>query len=180
MFKHESITLRIIEESDLESMRKLRNDPTTWINLTDIESIDSESQQRWFQGLVGRQDRIYLVACDDEHNFLGVTRMDEIDRTNRSIRVGCDIVPEMRGQGYGTKVFAAVIKYSFDYMNMHRVWLAVLDYNQVGINLYKKSGFQKEGSYRDAIFRDGRYHDYSIMSLLEEEYRNGQQSAKQR
>jgi len=39
-------------------------------------------------------------------------------------------------------------------MNMHRVWLAVLDYNQVGINLYKKHGFQEEGSYRDAIFRN--------------------------
>ena len=175
MFKHESITLRIIEESDLNSMRKLRNDPTTWINLTDIEPIDSESQQQWFQSLVGRRDRTYLVACDAEYDFLGITRMDEIDQTNRSIRVGCDIVPERRGQGYGSKVFAAVLKYSFDYMNMHRVWLAVLDYNQVGIKLYEKHGFQKEGSYRDAIFRDGRYHDYTIMSLLEEEYRNGQQ-----
>jgi UDP-4-amino-4,6-dideoxy-N-acetyl-beta-L-altrosamine N-acetyltransferase len=178
MFKHESVTLRIIEESDLEPMRKLRNDPTTWVNLTDIEPIDSESQHRWFQSLAGHPDRLYFVACDDEHDFLGITRMDEIDRANRSIRVGCDIVPEMRGQGYGSKVFAAVPKYSFDYMNMHRVWLAVLDYNQVGINLYKKHGFQEEGSYRDAIFRNGHYHDYTIMSLLEEEYRNGQQGAK--
>lgn len=178
MFKHESVTLRIIEKSDLEPMRQLRNDPTTWANLTDIEPIDFESQQRWFQSLTERRDRIYLVACDATHSFLGITRMDEIDRANRSIRVGCDIVPEMRGQGYGSKVFAAVLKYSFDYMNMHRVWLAVLDYNQVGINLYKKHGFQKEGSYRDAILRNGNYHDYTIMSLLEEEYRNGQQRAK--
>ena len=178
MFKYESITLRIIEESDLDSMRNLRNDPTTWINLTDIEPIDSETQKQWFQSLVGRRDRIYLVASDEEHEFLGITRMDEIDRTNRSIRVGCDIAPELRGQGYGSKVFTAALKYSFDFMNMHRVWLAVLDYNQVGINLYKKYGFQKEGSYRDAIFRDGRYHDYIIMSLLEEEFRNGQQGAR--
>jgi len=39
-------------------------------------------------------------------------------------------------------------------------------------DLYEKHGFKVEGRYREAIFRDGCYHDYIIMSFLEEEYRN--------
>ncbi|MBI3978494.1 MAG: GNAT family N-acetyltransferase [Chloroflexi bacterium] len=174
MFQCDSICLRVVEENDLELMRQLRNDPSTWINLTDIDLIDAESQRRWFRGLAERRDRKYFVVCDDDHPFLGIVRMDEIDRLNRSIRVGCDIVPTLRGRGYGTKAFTAILKYCFDFLNMHRVWLAVLEYNQVARRLYERQGFRVEGRYRAAIFRDGRYHDYLIMSILEEEYRGNQ------
>ena len=98
---------------------------------------------------------------------------DEIDKANRSIRVGADIVRELRGQGYGRKVYRLLKKYCFDYLNMHRVWLAVLDTNEAGRRLYESEGFEVEGRYREAIFRDGKYHDYILMSILEQQYRRG-------
>ena len=54
---------------------------------------------------------------------------------------------------------------------MHRVWLAVLSTNKIAYNMYQKHGFKEEGVYREAVFRDGKYHDYIIMSVLEEEFR---------
>lgn len=172
MFCFQGICLRALEERDLEQVRALRNDPTTWIYLTDVALLDSETQRAWYKSLCGRADKKYFVLYDDQRDFLGIIRSDEMDRTNRSMRVGCDVVRELRGQGYGTKAFHLIKKYCFDYLNMHRLWLAVLDNNQVAIRLYEKHGFTVEGRYREAIFRDGRYHDYIIMSLLEKEYRN--------
>jgi RimJ/RimL family protein N-acetyltransferase len=64
-----------------------------------------------------------------------------------------------------------LLKYCFDYLGMHRVWLCVLDTNEVGIKLYVNSGFKLEGKYREAIWRDGGWHDYIVMSLLEGDYR---------
>ena len=120
-------------------------------------------------------DRRYYVVCDDGHDFIGIVRNshDEIDKANRSIRVGADIVRELRGQGYGRKVYRLLKKYCFDYLNMHRVWLAVLDTNEAGRRLYESEGFEVEGRYREAIFRDGKYHDYILMSILEQQYRRG-------
>jgi len=171
MFPHNGLCFRVVEESDLERMRQLRNDPATWIHLTDPYAIMAEAQRRWFAALASRTDRMYFVVCDDEHDFIGIVRMDEYDRLHRSIRVGADVVPELRGKGYGRRIYEAVKKYCFDVLNLHRVWLAVLDTNQHAIRLYEKQGFQVEGRYREAIFRDGRYHDYILMSILEEEYR---------
>ena len=177
MFEQNGIRLRIIEERDLEQLRRLRNDPSTWINLTHVDLIDAESQKRWFQSLTSQKDRKYYAVEDGNEGFLGMIRTDEIDRNNRSIRVGCDIVPEQRGKGFGSKAFGAIVTYCFDFLNMHRVWLAVLETNSVAQRLYEKHGFKKEGAYRQALFRDGRYYDYIIMSLLEEEFRGQQTNA---
>jgi UDP-4-amino-4,6-dideoxy-N-acetyl-beta-L-altrosamine N-acetyltransferase len=171
MFRDAGIVLRAVEEGDLERIRSLRNDPTTWVHLTDISPIGADDQRQWFLTVNRRNDRGYFVVADDDHAFIGIVRMDEIDRANRSIRVGADVVPELRGRGFGSKVYQALLRYCFDYLNMHRVWLAVLATNNVATRLYEKHGFTVEGRYRDAIFRDGQYVDYILMSILEGEYK---------
>jgi len=87
------------------------------------------------------------------------------------MRVGADVVPHLRAQGYGSKVYTLLKKYCFEYLNMHRIWLAVLDSNEIALKLYEKQGFKVEGRYREALFREGYYHDYIIMGILEQEYR---------
>ena len=170
MFIYEGLTLRTLEENDLERIRKLRNDPSTWTMLSDITLIDSEMQKRWFQQVRADNSKKYYVFFNKEHDFIGIVRTDEIDWINRSIRIGADVVPNLRAKGYGSKVFRLLKKYCFDYLNMHRIWLAVLDYNEIALKLYEKQGFKVEGRYRESIFRDGSYHDYIIMSILEQEY----------
>lgn len=171
MFCHGNIAFRVVEESDLESIRALRNDPSTWMYLTDPHLISRDTQKQWLAALAERRDRMYFTVFDSTHPFVGVIRMDEYDQLHRSIRVGADVVPELRGRGYGRQIFAAVKKYCFDTLNLHRVWLAVLESNEHAFRLYEKQGFRTEGRYRQAIFRDGKYLDYILMSLLEEEYR---------
>jgi UDP-4-amino-4,6-dideoxy-N-acetyl-beta-L-altrosamine N-acetyltransferase len=171
MFEYNGLKIRVVEENDLEHIRILRNNPSTWMMLTDIAMIDAEVQRQWFQRIRVANDRRYYVICDDSCDFIGIVRTDEIDLVNRSIRVGADILPELRGRGYGNKVYGLLKKYCFDFLNMHRVWLAVLSTNKKSVKLYKQQGFRVDGRYREAIFRDGAYRDYIIMSILEHEYR---------
>ena len=79
--------------------------------------------------------------------------------------------PEQLGKGYGTEALMLLLGYSFDELNLHRVFLRVVDFNQRAIESYLKCGFSKEGRLRDAIFLDGDYHDVVVMSILEEEFR---------
>ena len=175
MFQYGEISIRNVEDRDLDDMRRLRNDPSTWMMLTEIGMIDSEGQRQWFQRMSLANDRKYYVVCDAEHDFIGIVRTDEIDRINRSIRIGADIIQTLRGKGYGTRLYGLLKAFCFDHLNMHRVWLAVIDTNETAFRLYEKHGFKVEGRYREAIFRDGLYHDYVVMSILENEYREGKQ-----
>ncbi len=172
MFTYQGISIRVVEQRDLERIRVLRNDPSTWIYLTDVLFVSAPAQERWFAKISESTDRKYFIVYDAVHEFIGIVRCDEIDHLNRSMRIGCDIVPELRGKGYGSRVFDLLLNYCFDFMNMHRLWLLVIDTNQAAIRLYTNKGLREEGRYREALFRDGHYHDYITMSILEDEYRS--------
>lgn len=182
MFCLGDVGFRPIEEKDLEAIRYLRNQPSTWEQLSGIDHITPDQQQAWYTSLKTEKDRAYYTVFANhfgdqeapicyEGDFLGVIRTDEIDYQNRSIRVGLDITPGKRGQGWGTKAYAALLCWLFDYRNFHRVHLAVLDTNEVGLKLYKNVGFVIEGHQRQAIWREGDWHNYILMSVLENEYR---------
>jgi RimJ/RimL family protein N-acetyltransferase len=171
MFVHNGLMMPTVEESDLERMRALRNDPFTWTHLTDATLIDAEAQHEWFRGLQKFADRKYLVLFDSDHDFIGGARMVQIDRLNRSILVGTDIVCGLRGRGHGRKALELLKRDCFDFLNMHRVSLLVLDSNDKARRLYERQGFKVEGRYREAVFCDGRYQDYVVLSVLEQEYR---------
>lgn len=168
-FVHDGLSFRLPSMEDLPAIAELRNDPSTWCQLTDPLPVTPRDQKAWLESLSLRNGRFYAAAFSGQHPFIGLVRMDERDSQNRSIRVGLDVVPKLRGLGYGTSIYQAVLAYAFDQLNCHRVWLQVLQTNKRGARLYEKLGFKTEGILREAVFRDGRYVDYTVMSILEGE-----------
>jgi len=144
------------------------------MNLGNIEMIGLRQEKEWFERMLSTRTARYYILYSAEIDFIGIVRTDEIDYINRSIRVGGDLLLEHRGQGHGTRMFELLKKYCFDYLNMNRMWLLILETNEVAIKLYEKAGFVEEGRQRHAIYRDGRYVDYVMMSLLRSEYTENQ------
>lgn len=173
MFAHKEISMRPVESQDLEKIRNLRNEQSTWQYLSDASLISESMQHQWFENLkLTLDERYYTVEQKTFGQFIGVIRTDQIDLRNRSIRVGCDIIPKERGKGFGTMTFEMLLKFLFIYHSYHRLWLCVLENNEVAKKLYKNVGFKEEGRLRAAIWREGKWMDYIVMSILEEEYRN--------
>jgi len=170
MFEYGGVCIRPVEYTDLGAMLWLRARPSVWTNLGSIKMINRQQQEEWLEQMVSNPRSCYYVLYEDGEPFIGIVRTDEIDYINRSIRVGGDIEPALRGQGYGTKMFELLKKYCFDYLNMNRMWLLALETNDKAMRLYQKMGFVEEGRQRQAIYRDGRYVDYIMMSLLKGEY----------
>jgi RimJ/RimL family protein N-acetyltransferase len=164
------ISLRTVTEDDLETILNLRNNPSTWSMLTDPLPITVKDQKAWFSNISLHSGRFYAVACNGDHSFIGLVRIDEHDPQNRNIRVGLDVLPDHRGQGYGKKIYDTILAYCFRELNVHRVWLQVLDCNQIAIDLYLKVGFSHEGVQREAVYRAGAYRDYILMSILKSEF----------
>ena len=172
MFGHEEISMRPIEAQDLEKVRKLRNEQSTWQYLSDASLISESMQHQWFDNLTRTLDeRYYTIEKKKGGTFLGVIRTDQIDFKNRSIRVGCDIILSERGKGFGTMAFQMILRYFFIYNSFHRIWLCVLENNEIAKKLYINVGFKEEGKLREAIWREGKWKDYIVMSILEDEYR---------
>ena len=77
------------------------------------------------------------------------------------------------GQGYGTEAMQLLLEHAFNTLNLNRVDLHVYDDNQRAIEMYKRVGFVEEGRLRDYHFREGKYFDTLIMSILRDEWIEG-------
>lgn len=170
MIKGERIILRLLEQKDLEKLRKLRNDPDTNFFLTYVAPISEPLQKIWFEKISTDSTKMYLVITNPKEEFIGIVRCDEWDKINRSIRVGLDISPEFRKQGYATEAYRLLLNYLFFELSINRIWLLVVDFNTVAISLYKKLGFKVEGKQRQAIYRNNKFNDYIMMGILKKEY----------
>lgn len=173
MFERGGLRMRPLEERDVARTVALRADPEVWRQLGDPRMIGEADQQRWLARLAGDPTRRYFALCTAREDFLGIARMDEIDRVHRSARVGGDILPEFQGRGHGRAMLELLVAYCFEELDVHRVWLLVLESNRVARALYEKVGFREEGRQREAIFRGGAYRDYLSMSLLRREWGSG-------
>ena len=94
-----------------------------------------------------------------------------MDERNRHAELGVVIGEKAYwGQGYGSDAICTLLRFGFEEMNLHRIYLRVYEDNARGIRAYEKCGFCQEGRLREANFRQGRYHDELVMGILSHEF----------
>jgi len=172
MYKYKDIAFRVIEREDLETLRKLHNDPTTYLNLLNIDLVDEEGQLEWWKNLYKKKDdKRYVICFADKPNvIIGRLRIQSINWLHNNCEVGLDITPEYRGKGYGVKSYEMLLEFLFNHLNMNMVYLKVADFNPNAKKLYEKVGFKETGRLPQSYYRHGKYWDYIIMSLTKDEY----------
>ena len=77
-----------------------------------------------------------------------------------------------QGRGLGTFAVNSMLNHAFNNMNLQRVELTVLDNNTRAKHLYEKCGFTYEGRKRKAKYKDGKFVDMLMYSILREEFLN--------
>jgi RimJ/RimL family protein N-acetyltransferase len=117
--------------------------------------------------------KTYMILDKNSQKPIGVTSLIQIDHKNRNAECIIDIGDkEFWGKGYGKEALKLLLDYAFLEMNLHRVSLRVFSFNEKAIHLYKKLGFEQEGTSRQAIFREGKWHDIIHMGILQHQYIN--------
>ncbi|WP_142992011.1 GNAT family N-acetyltransferase, partial [Staphylococcus haemolyticus] len=75
---------------------------------------------------------------------------------------------EYWGKGYGTQALELIIKFAFNNLNLHMLYLEVFSYNKNATKTYERLGFKQDGILRQSKFQDGKYYDKIIMSKINE------------
>lgn len=172
MYNYKDIAFRVIEKEDLEVLRKLHNDPSTYLNLLNIDLADEEGQIEWWKNLHKKRDDKRYVICfaDEPDKIIGRLRIQNINYAHNNCEVGLDIMSEYRGKGYGVESYEMLLEFLFLHCNMNMVYLKVADFNPNAKKIYEKVGFKETGRLPQFYYRHGKYWDYIIMSMTKEEY----------
>jgi UDP-4-amino-4,6-dideoxy-N-acetyl-beta-L-altrosamine N-acetyltransferase len=164
------VTLRAVEDRDVELLRGWRNHPDLMKYHFSTLPLSQNSQKQWYQNYSDQSNTlVYMIDNSDKHT-VGYVLLKNLDHKNRNAEIGLYLDPNKQGKGYGKDAFCALIDYCFYELNLHRVCLEVFAFNQRAVQMYEKLGFHEEGRLRDAFFTQNQYHDIVVMSLLENEW----------
>ena len=82
---------------------------------------------------------------------------------------------QYNGHGYGSEAIQLLLAFGFRELELNSLYLRVFDFNEGALKSYRKCGLIEEGRLREAYFRDGRFHDIVIMSMLSDEFESSHQ-----
>lgn len=169
------VTLRAIENSDLDTLHRWANDPATQDIIGNIHFPSSRDYQtKWLSNIQGDELNQRLAIETEEDGLIGISSIMHIDWRNNHAWHGIVLGDkEIRGKGYGVDTVMATMRYAFDEMHLERLDGSIIEYNTVSYSLYcNKLGWVEEGRRRNYYFRKGRYWDQIVVGITKEDYYN--------
>lgn len=165
------ISLRPLSLTDTDNIVKWRNDPAVKKNLYSQAELKPAQHVTYFERYVktGKCAQFIIVVNEEGHHTdIGTIFIKNIDKANRSGEYGIFIGEESgRGKGYARIATEKILKYGFEELKLHRIYLTVMADNFPAIKTYERTGFKREGLMRDDYLRSDGYVDIVMMSILE-------------
>jgi len=159
------ITIRTADPSDAEAILKCYTAPLAARNTLQIpyRSLESVREQLTKSG-----EGDHLLAAEIEGEVVGVIGLHTSSRprVNHKAEVGMMVRDDWKGKGVGAALMQAVIELADKWLNLTRIELTVFTDNESAIALYRKFGFEIEGTLRKYAFRDGEFVDAFAMGRI--------------
>lgn len=165
------IYLRPMTYEDTDLIVSWRNQEAVRRNFIYQELFTRESHEQWIHTMVETGKVIQMVICETEGGRpVGSVYLRDIDRRHNKAEYGIFIGGEgARGKGYGTMAARLMIRYAFEELGLHRLYLRAFADNEQAIRSYEKAGFEREAYLREDVCIEGRYRDIVLMGLLNQE-----------
>lgn len=166
------LRLRQASADDVETRLSLGNHAEIiemfGVSRSDVRRLTRDGAARWVQRLI---DHSHAWVIEVQGKLIGEIRLDNVDLHDRRASMAIGIFdPALLGKGLGSEAILLLLRHAFADLQLHRIGIRVIAYNQRAIRAYEKCGFVVEGREREAAFVNGAWHDDVMMGLLEHEF----------
>lgn len=164
-----NIIFRNIEKLDTESLWNMMNQLDYETKFMMYESGErTKNLTRLQENLNSAIDgnNLFFLAVDGSEIIGYISaQIGTVRRAQHSAYIVVGIREKYRNLGIGTEFFKKLNEWALE-KKLVRLELTVLCTNKVALNLYKKSGFEIEGTKRKSMYVDGEYVDEYYMSKI--------------
>jgi len=164
------IKVRQIKAEDAEKYMKLYSKLDEETNFRLYEpgerNISLDEQAAEIESMINDGNSAIIVAEDGEEpvGYLSAFGRSQ-NRVRHIVTIGIAILQSHVGMGIGTMLFKEIEVWAKEH-NKHRLELTVMENNPSAYGLYRKMGFEVEGTKKDSLFIDGKYINDIYMSKL--------------
>lgn len=167
----DGVTLRTIEEEDLEFIRDSIDAPAVRRYLASRLPVNLDQEREFYESVICEDEHVNLLICTDGE-AAGTIGLHPADSVSGSGELGLFLAEEYWGQGLGTEASRLLTDYAFRERRFHRVTARVIEGNVGSRRIWEKLGFRHEATFREADFEDGEYVDVRLYAVLEDEWRS--------
>lgn len=158
------ITIRRLEPSDYEAIQKIFAGPkVVWGTL----QLPYPSIEIWRNRIAEVPNDMFRLAA-----MVGTEMAGQLDlftspnhpRRRHAGQIGMSVRDDFQGQGVGSALMQAATDLADNWINLQRLELEVYCDNGPAVGLYKKFGFEIEGTLKGYAFRAGEFVDVYAMA----------------
>jgi RimJ/RimL family protein N-acetyltransferase len=162
--------IREIEREDTERFVSLINQVESESEFLLFEAGERQvtvEQQEKRIDMMEQEGNSTIFVAEENSELIGylIAMGGQAKRNKHTAYLVIGILTEYRGQGVGSKLFQRLEEWATE-QKLHRLELTVVTLNEAGIRLYKKMGFEIEGTKRNSLYIDGKFVNEYYMSKL--------------
>ena len=127
------------------------------------------TREHWRKRLSETPEGHYIfVACAGEEivGNAGLHPAAPTPRRAHALILGIAVPGPWQGQGVGKALMGTLVDFADRWLPVTRLELTVFTDNERAIALYRRFGFEGEGTHRQYALRDGRHADVFAMARL--------------
>ena len=145
MLKSHQISLRLLENNDLEFLYTIENNPDNKKYGSSNGYISKKTLRAYIKNSgadisVYGQQRFVIVL---NNISIGLIDLFDFDQINRSAFVGVIVINEYQNKNYGSKALELLISYSWNELDLLSLYANINPVNNSSISLFKKFYFKK-------------------------------------
>ena len=162
--------IREISGEDSEKFRNLVKEVeanSDFMLMEPGERQTTPEQQRNVLERLSEESHSTIFVAEENEKLVGYLMAigGSVKRTKHSAYLVVGILREFRGKGIGTALFQNLDIWARNHA-ISRLELTTVTQNEAGVALYKKSGFEIEGTKRNSLCINGLSYDEYYMSKL--------------
>ncbi len=168
------LLLRPFMLTDAEAVQGILSDPRVTAMLLDIpRPFTRDDAVNWIRGrdMGILRDELYTFAitCRDDGEVMGCIDL-EVIAEHRRADMAYWLGSPYWNQGIATTAARRVIHFGFETLNLNRIYAQCLTENLASARVMQKAGLKYEATFRQSIYKDGRFADIAVYGLLRADY----------
>ena len=176
MIKGKLVRLRPVQRLDIANFLLWFNDPEVIQYLGMYLPMTEMAEEKFIEELGTSRaatDALLIIETNDSKKCkpIGSIGLHGINSKDHNATFGIALGDKQYwSKGYGTEAALLIIRYGFEQLNLHRISSSAWSFNERSIKMHRKVGFKEEGRRREAVYKNGAYHDEVIFGLLRQEW----------
>jgi len=163
--------IRSYERNDKNALVKYANNTKISNNVRDSfpYPYTEDDAQAWITAATNQNPEINFGIANRNELIGGIGLMFQPDVYRFSAEIGYWIAEPYWGKGIASLALVALSKYAFEQFDLNRIFAGVFQGNRASMRVLEKSGFKLEGRLRKSVYKDNRFKDQLMYSILKEE-----------